>query len=66
MVENRGIRNELSERSITRWDGERNESVYERFDMSEMARGVDSENTEWVKRHTLRWFRHVEIMQGSA
>ena len=49
----------------TRWEGETNERVYERFGMSEKAKGMDCGVVEWVKRSTLRWFGHVERMQGS-
>jgi len=50
---------------VSRWDGERNERVYERYGMSENARGVDCGVVEWVKRNTLRWFGHMERMQES-
>ena len=48
---------------VTRWDRERNESVYERFGMSEKGIGIDCGVVEWVKRNTLRWFGHLERME---
>ncbi len=47
---------------VTRWDGESNESVYERCDMGSHANGVNCGVVEWVKRNTLRWFGHFERM----
>ncbi len=41
---------------MTRWDGESNESVYERCGMGNLASGV----VEWVERNALRWFGHRE------
>ncbi len=41
---------------VTRWDGESNESMYERCGMGSHPNGV----VEWVKRNTLRWFGHIE------
>ncbi|KAK3893161.1 hypothetical protein Pcinc_003002 [Petrolisthes cinctipes] len=49
---------------LTRWDGESNESVYERCGMSEKAIGIECGVVERVKRNTLRWYGHVERMQG--
>ena len=48
---------------LTRWDRERNESVYERFGMMEKGVGVNCGVVEWVKRSTLRWYGHVERMK---
>ena len=48
---------------LTRWDGESNETVYERCGMSENERGVNCGVVEWVKRNTLRWFGHLERME---
>ncbi len=45
---------------MTRWDGESNESVYERCGMESHASGVNCGIVEWVKRNTLRWFGHNE------
>ncbi len=45
---------------VTRWDGESNESVYERCGMGSQANGVNCGVVEWVKRNTLRWFGHIE------
>ena len=36
---------------MTRWEGESNESTYERIKCGVM---------EWVKRNTLRWFANKE------
>ncbi len=47
---------------MTRWDGERKESMYERCGMGSQANGVKCEVVEWVKRNTLRWFEHIERM----
>ncbi|KAK3893665.1 hypothetical protein Pcinc_002527 [Petrolisthes cinctipes] len=49
---------------LTRWDGESNESVYERCGMSEKAIGIECGVVERVKRNTLRWYGHVERKQG--
>ncbi len=45
---------------VTRWDGESNESVYERCGMGIHANEVNFGVGEWVKRNTLRWFGHIE------
>ena len=34
---------------VTRWDRERNESVYERFGMEEKGRGMNCGVIEWLK-----------------
>ncbi len=47
---------------VTQWDGENNESVYERCGMRSCANGVSCGVVEWVKRNTLRWFGHNERM----
>ncbi len=47
---------------VTRWDGESNESVYERCGMRSQANGVNCGVVEWVQRNTLRWFGHTERM----
>ncbi len=47
---------------MTRWEEESNESVYERCGMIACANGVNCGVVEWVKRHTLKWFGHVERM----
>ena len=49
---------------VTRWDGLSNECVYERCGMSPCAKGVQCGVVEWVKRNTLRWFGHIEIMKS--
>ncbi len=49
-------------RGVTRWDGESNETVYERCGMGSQVRGVNCGVVEWVKRNTLRWFGHIERM----
>ncbi len=47
---------------VTRWDGESNESVYERCGMGSQANGVNCGVVEWMKRNTLGWFGHIERM----
>ncbi len=47
---------------MTRWDGESNESMYERCGMGSQANGVNCGVVEWVNRNTLRWFGHIERM----
>ncbi len=47
---------------VTKWDGENNESVYERCGMGSRANGVNCGVEELVKRNTLRWLGHVERM----
>ncbi len=47
---------------MTNWDGESNESVYERCGMGSQANEVNCGVVEWVKRNTLRWFGHIERM----
>ncbi len=42
---------------VTWWDGESNESVYERCAMGSQANGVNCGVVEWVKRNMLRWWR---------
>ncbi|MCP5003018.1 MAG: hypothetical protein GY941_03575 [Planctomycetes bacterium] len=49
---------------LSRWDEVSNESVYERCGMGTRAIGIECGVVEWVKRSTLRWFGHVERMQG--
>ncbi|MEL7177812.1 MAG: reverse transcriptase domain-containing protein [Pseudomonadota bacterium] len=49
---------------VSRVDRERNEDIYARFGMSEKGVGVNCGVVEWVKRNTLRWFGHVERMEG--
>ena len=45
---------------MTRWEGESNESVYERCGMGPCAHGVKCGVVEWVKINTLRCFGHME------
>ncbi len=47
---------------VTRWDGESNESMYERCEMGSQANGVNCGVVEWLKRNTLRWFGHIQRM----
>ncbi len=47
---------------MTSWDGESNESVYERCNMRSHVNGVNCGIVEWVKRNMLRWFGHIERM----
>ncbi len=49
---------------MSRWDGLRNESVYERCSMRGRGIGVGCGVVEWVKRCTLRWFGHIERMEN--
>ena len=45
---------------MTRWEGEKNESVCGKRIMGPSAKGVKRGVLEWVKRNTLRWFGHME------
>ena len=45
---------------MTRWEGEGNESVYERCGMRPYANEVMCGVVERVKINTLRWFGHME------
>ena len=47
---------------VTRWEGDSNESVYERCGMGTSADGVKCGAVEWVKRNTLREFGHQTTM----
>ncbi len=47
---------------MTRWDGESNESVYERCGMGSHANIMNYGAVEWMKRNMLRWFGHIERM----
>ncbi len=49
---------------VNRWDGQSNESVYERCGMRGHGHGVWCGVVEWVKRSTLRWFGHIERMEN--
>ncbi len=49
---------------MTRWEGETNESVYERCGMGACASGVKCGVVEWVQRNTLRWFGHTARMNS--
>ena len=40
---------------MTRWDGESNESMYERCGMGTHANGVNYGVVEWVMRNTLKY-----------
>ena len=51
--------------SLSRMDGESNESVYGRFGMSVKGEGMNCGVVEVVKRNTLRWFGHLERMGES-
>ncbi len=46
------------------WDGESNESVYERYHMGAHANGVNCGVVEWMKRNTLRWSGCIERMRS--
>ncbi len=45
---------------VTRWEGENNESVYEKCGVETCASGVKCGVVEWVKRNTLRWFGNIK------
>ncbi len=47
---------------MTRWDGESNESMYERYGMGSRGNGVNYGVVEWVKRNMLRWFGYIDRM----
>ncbi len=47
---------------VCRWDGLSNDSVSERCGMRGCGSGVGCGVVEWVKRSTLRWFGHIEMM----
>ncbi len=49
---------------VTRWEGENNESVYERCGMEACASGVRCGVVEWMKRNTMMWFGHTERMKS--
>ncbi len=49
---------------MTRCDGERNESMYERCGMGNHANGMNCGVVEWVKINSLRWFGHTERMKS--
>ena len=51
---------------LTRLERESNERIYSRYGMSERGVGMKCGVVEWVKRNTLRWFGHVERMQGDV
>ncbi len=44
--------------------GHSNESVYERCGMRGHGSGVGCRVVEWVKRSTLRWFGHIEMVEN--
>ncbi len=47
---------------VTRWDGESNESMYERCGMESHVNEVNCGMVEWVKRNTFRWLGRTERM----
>ena len=47
---------------VSRCGGLSNETVYERCGMQGRGSGVRCGVVEWVKRSTLRWFGHIEMM----
>ena len=49
---------------VTGWEGESNESVYERCGMGPCANRVKCGVVEWVKINTLKWFGHLERMKS--
>ncbi len=44
---------------MTRWGGESNERVYERFGMGTHVIGVNCRVVKWVKRNNFRWFGYI-------
>ena len=48
-------------RSVTRWEGESNENIYERCVMGTHANGVKCDVVEWVKKNTMRWFGQRKV-----
>ncbi len=47
---------------MNRMDGESNENVYRKFDMSSRGEGMSCGVVEMVKCSTLRWSGHLERM----
>ena len=45
---------------MTKWEGESNESIYERYNMVSCANVVKCGVVKWVKRIILRCFGHRE------
>ncbi len=49
---------------MTRWEGESNETVYEKCIMGSCANSMKCGVVEWVKRNTLKWFGHMKRMKS--
>ncbi len=49
---------------VSRWDGLRNKSAYERCGVRGCGCGVGCGVVEWKKRSSLRWFGHIESMEN--
>ena len=45
---------------VTRWEGESNESEYQRCGIVTHANGVKCGVVKWMKRNTLWWVGHLE------
>ena len=54
------LRKKERECGVTRWEGESNESVYERCDMGPCANGVKFCVMEWVQIDNLRWLSPIK------
>ncbi len=50
---------------MNRMDGESNENVYGRFGMVSKGEGMSSGVVEVAKCSTMRWFGHLERMDGT-
>ncbi len=50
----------LEEAEVTRWEGDSNEIMYERYGMGACASGVKSGVVEWVQGNILRRFGHTK------
>ncbi len=49
---------------MTKWNGERNENVYDRCGIGSHANGVKCMVVEFAKRNNLKWFGNIERMKG--
>ncbi len=48
---------------LNRMEGERNGSLYRKFDIPFQSEGMNCGVVEVIKRSTLRWFGHLERMR---
>ena len=51
---------------VNRMDGESNDEIYERFDVSLKGEGAKCGVVKGVKRNILRWFGHMERIDEGA